>query len=161
MPLINFHSCRVKEPSLFKKDSFRTLHTKTKGLTFISGKLKSTGASVVQSWRYDKKVWTSTRAKNHCGKKGGRFEAVKKFLKSLVRSDIPGLLASGANTAFQGRGIKGLVYKLCMLENKERGKTQSESAKICFIYKNEKLDNVNETMLTKEKAKINLFADKD
>ena len=141
MPFPNFHACRLKNPNLFESGSFRTLHTKTKGLTFISGKLKSTGKSAVQSFRYDKKVWTATRASNHCKRKGGNFEAaVKKILKTLMPSDIPELLTPGANTAFQGKGQKGLAYKLCIIENKERGKTETESKEICSFLKNEELN---------------------
>ena len=141
MPFPNFHACRVKNPNLFQSGSFRTLHTKTKGLTFITGKLKSTGKSTVQSFRYDKKVWTSTRAGNHCKKKGGSFEAaVKKVLKTLMPSDMPELLTPGANTAFQGKGQKGLAYKLCIIENIERGKSENESRQVCSFLKNQALN---------------------
>ncbi len=82
MPYPNQHSCRLKNPSLFQPDSFRTLHTKTKGLTFISGKLKDTGKSEVQSFRYDKKIWNRDRAATHCDSKNGSFEPAKKTEKS-------------------------------------------------------------------------------
>ncbi len=82
MPFKNFHACRVKDPSLFQPGSFRTLHTKTKGLTFISGKLKKTGKSEVQAFRYDKKLWSEDRAKNHCNTRSGNFEPAEKVVKS-------------------------------------------------------------------------------
>lgn len=138
MPFPNFHACRVIEPSLFKAGSFRTLQTKTKGLTFISGRLKSTGKSAVQSYRYDKKVWTSSRASNHCKKRNGRFEAAVK--KTLMPSDMPGLLTPGANTAFQGKGQKGLAYKLCIIENVERGISKEEAKNVCSFLKSEELN---------------------
>ena len=74
MPYPNQHSCRIKSPGLFKKDSFRTLHTKTKGLTLITGVLKTTNASAVQAYRYAKTNWTAERAKNHCASHKGSFE---------------------------------------------------------------------------------------
>lgn len=74
MPLPNFHSCRVREPGLYKKNDFKTLQTKTKGLTIIVGVLKSTNKSALQSYRYDKKVWNNDRASKHCGGRGGKFE---------------------------------------------------------------------------------------
>lgn len=159
MPFPNFHACRIKSPSLFDKESFRTLQTKTKGLTFISAKLKDGGKSTVQSFRYNKKFWTSARATTHCAKRNGSFEsATKKFLKSLTSSDIPNLLTPGANTAFQGKGIKGLVYKLCILENVERGKNRNEAREICAEFNNaeteiEKLDL--------QERKIELFIEKE
>jgi hypothetical protein len=75
MPYPNYHSCRVREPNLFKKDSFRTLHTKTKGLSIIVATLKKTGKTIVQSYRYNKKEWDKDRAQKHCNNKKGRFEA--------------------------------------------------------------------------------------
>lgn len=144
MPYPNFHSCRIKEPNLFESDSFRTLKTKTKGLRFIAGKLKSTGKSAVQSFRYDKTSWTPSRAKNHCEKRDGSFEVAVK--KSLTSSDIPNLLTPGGNTAFQGKGDKNLAYKLCVLECKERGKTEEETKEQCDIFKKSILsleENIN------------------
>lgn len=89
MPYPNFHSCRIKEPDLFQSDSFRTLHTKTKGLTFISGKLKSTGKSEVQSFRYDKKEWDKDRAATHCDSQNGNFEeAVSKSVIKDIQFEL-------------------------------------------------------------------------
>ena len=80
MPFTNFHSCRIREPSLFNKDSFRTLKTKTKGLTIIVGILKTTGKSALEAYRYEKINWDKERALKHCNNRGGRFEgaSVKK-----------------------------------------------------------------------------------
>lgn len=77
MPYPNFHACRVKSPSLFKKGSLRTLNTKTKGLTFISGKLKSNDKSAVQAYRYKKTDWPADRARTHCSKHNGKFETAR------------------------------------------------------------------------------------
>jgi hypothetical protein len=206
MPFPNFHTCRVKDPSLFKSGSFRTLHTKTKGLTFISAILKATGKSAVQSYRYDKKVWSRNRASSHCSSHKGKFEGAvdktkmllfkkqmidfdirnekvedlvkdafclkmlwnilkvknviddwskeevseyyKKIVevlkkkkyprivkKDLTSSDIPELLKPGGNTAFQGKPAPGLAYKLCMIEEKEKGTSKSLAKKICESFK--------------------------
>ena len=94
MPYPNFHSCRVKDPGLFESGSFRTLHTKTKGLTLISAKLKSSGKSEVQAYRYDKKIWNRGRAASHCSSHSGSFEAavskseIINFKKQAVDFDI-------------------------------------------------------------------------
>ncbi len=206
MPFPNFHTCRVKEPSLFKPDSFRTLHTKTKGLTLISAILKETGKSAVQSFRYDKKIWDRDRAASHCSSHKGKFEGavnkmkmllfkkqaidfdirnekvedlvkdafclkmlwnimkVKNVLedwskeevseyykkiveilkkkeyprilkKDLTSSDIPELLKPGGNTAFQDKPVPGLAYKICMIEEKERGTPEEEAKKKCEGFK--------------------------
>lgn len=84
MPFPNQHSCRIREPNLFDKTSFKTLHTKTKGLSIIVGNLKETGKSAVEAYRYNKKEWKADRASKHCSQRGGRFEAasVKKSLQS-------------------------------------------------------------------------------
>lgn len=74
MPLPNEHSCRIKEPSNFKKDTFRRIHL-AKGLDSIIGKLKGKTTTTTQSLRYKKKIWTAAKASKHCGKRGGRFEA--------------------------------------------------------------------------------------
>jgi hypothetical protein len=82
MPFQNFHSCRLLEPSLFKDGSIRTLHTKQEGLTLLVGKLKSNGKSDTESFRYDKKVWTESKAKTHCASHSGHFEpAIKKSIE--------------------------------------------------------------------------------
>lgn len=83
MPYPNFHACRIKSPSLFEEDSIRTLQTKQKGMTLLSGKLKSNGKSEVQAFRYDKKVWTEGRAKNHCSTHSGNFEPAIKEKKDI------------------------------------------------------------------------------
>jgi len=205
MPYKNFHSCRLQEPSLFKSDSFRTLHTKTKGLSFITAILKKSGKSVVQSFRYNKKYWKKDRATSHCSSHKGKFEAAaikakmmlfkkqgvdfdirnekvnelvndalclkeiwkvmklkniigdwtkeevseyyKKVIevlkkkkypiikKDLTSSDISELLKPGGNTAFQSPKISGLVYKLCMIEEIEKGTPKNEAKKNCKEFK--------------------------
>jgi hypothetical protein len=82
MPFPNQHSCRIREPNLFDKTSFKTLRTKTKGLSIIVGNLKETGKSAVEAYRYNKKEWKADRASKHCNKRGGRFE-VASSKKSL------------------------------------------------------------------------------
>jgi hypothetical protein len=78
MPLPNFHSCRVREPGLFKKDSFRTLQTKTKGLSLIVATLKKTEKTVVQAYRYLAKDWGADKSRKHCESRNGRFEAASR-----------------------------------------------------------------------------------
>lgn len=73
MPYPNFHSCRIREPNTYKKNSFRTLRTKTKGLTIIVGVLKTTNKSALQAYRYDKKIWNNDKASKHCSTRSGQF----------------------------------------------------------------------------------------
>lgn len=151
MPYPRFHACRLKSPTLFRPDSFRTLYTKTKGLSYIVAILKSTGKQVIQSYRYAKANWTATRARKHCINHGGTFEpAREKAKKALMPSDIPNLLESGANTAFMGNGEKGLAYKMCIIENIKRGDSIRESKKICECFKQVSLDEVLEAFIEKD-----------
>jgi len=46
-------------------------------MRIIVGILKTTGKSATQSFRYDKKIWSSARASKHCGTHNGKFEAAK------------------------------------------------------------------------------------
>lgn len=73
MPLPNFHSARVKSPGAFKmlpgkKGKFRTKRI-AKGITVLIGRLSSPpkgqkDSGVVQAYRFDKKVYTTTQAKD-------------------------------------------------------------------------------------------------
>ncbi len=226
MPYPNQHACRIKDPGLFKPDSFRTLHTKTKGLTLITGKLKSTDKSEVQAYRYDKKIWNRSRAALHCSSRKGRFDAAvnkteiinfkkqavefdirnekiedlvkdavclkmilnilksdKEFenwkkeevleyykriievlkkkdyplllRRSLTPSDIPELLKPGGNTAFQGKGKPGFAYKLCMLELKERGLSESGSKNACSIFKKDAVELDEEIVIESKDIELN------
>jgi len=240
MPYPNFHSCRIKNPDLFQEGSIRTLHTKQPGLTILSGKLKSTGKSEVQAFRYDKKVWTPSRAGNHCTSHSGHFEpAIKKSIeadtviklkkdsldfdirktivkdlvedhkylhfvwrtmrykelnefdgwtkevvldyhakvvdvlrnegvpmitksdldklssekettiKDLTSSDIPELLKPGGIPIFQGPKKGGdILYKICIEEQKAKGKSETEAKTICESFKKDiKVDLVDQNLI--------------
>lgn len=77
MPYPNRHSCRVKAPGQFQEGSFRTIHTGEGDdrLDIIIGRPKGSTKTTAQAYRYDKKVWTKSRAGAHCKKHGGAFEA--------------------------------------------------------------------------------------
>lgn len=76
MPLPNEHACRVRSPGLFQKDSFRRI--KQGGLSIIIGRLKGKTTTTTQSYRYPKSSWTASRARKHCFKHNGKFEAARK-----------------------------------------------------------------------------------
>ena len=86
MPLPSEHSCRIKEPSLFKKDSFRRIHL-AKGLDAIIGKLIGKTTTTTQSLRYKKDVWSAERARKNCNAKGGKFEIAAKNLNRALSAD--------------------------------------------------------------------------
>lgn len=86
MPYPSEHSCRIKDPSLFKKDSFRRIHL-AKGLDAIIGRLRGKTTTTTQSLRYKKAVWDAERARKHCNAKGGRFEAASKSLDMSPAAD--------------------------------------------------------------------------
>lgn len=63
MPYPNEHAARVKNPSLFKEDSFRRKTIDT-GVTIIIGKLKDGDDSMVtQAYRFDIDYFTEAKAK--------------------------------------------------------------------------------------------------
>ena len=64
MPFPNEHSGRVKNPNLFVSDSFRRKKI-TDGVSIVIGKLKSdpTGSTVTQTYRFDKKKFTTKQAR--------------------------------------------------------------------------------------------------
>ena len=64
MPFPNEHSGRVKDPNLFVPASFRRKKI-TDGVSIVIGKLKTdpTGSTVVQTYRFDKKKFTTEQAR--------------------------------------------------------------------------------------------------
>lgn len=56
------HAARVKDPSEFEEGSFRRKNI-TKGVDIIMGKLKGSDKMEVQTYRFDKKVFTPEQAK--------------------------------------------------------------------------------------------------
>ena len=74
MPRPNFHSCRIRPPGAFER--IRTI--KRGGLTILIGRLKGKKTTTAQSILYPKLSWSADRAKAHCSRRGGRFEAATK-----------------------------------------------------------------------------------
>lgn len=80
MPYPNEHSCRLKDPNLFKTCRRTTRKSDDKEYSILTCQYKKPpeGKSdwAEQSYRYDKKIWTVQQAKNHCDlQETGRFEA--------------------------------------------------------------------------------------
>jgi hypothetical protein len=133
MPYPNIHSCRITEPEQFEEGTIRTLHTKQKGLSILSGKLKTTGKSKVQSYHYDKTDWTETRARKHCDGHDGRFEAA--VSKSIETDEIFKLKKSAVNFDITNQNVKELfedhsylhsVYRKLTKKNESIDWTQEE-----------------------------------
>jgi hypothetical protein len=80
MPYPQFHACRLRQPSAFQPDSFKTMTRDHHGKKYdvIIGKLKGESASTEQAFRYPKDVWTTKLARGHCqSHKGISFEPAK------------------------------------------------------------------------------------
>lgn len=77
MPFPNEHACRLIPPDEFRDDSF-VRHEVGEGsgkMTLILAKRPGSDTQDTQSIRYDKDLWTATRARAHCETKEGSFEA--------------------------------------------------------------------------------------
>ena len=76
MPYPNEHSCRLRNPNDFQKNSFRRMKREHEGKPYsvIIGKLKGETKTTEQAYRYDKKTWSTAEARSHCKDHGGTFE---------------------------------------------------------------------------------------
>lgn len=73
MPYPNYHACRLKEPSEFREEGY-SYGSRTSGgkkYHIIFGRLRESGKSREQAYRYAKSVWDASEAKKHCTKHGG------------------------------------------------------------------------------------------
>lgn len=75
MPYPNEHSCRLRDPGDFQPNHWGRINRG--GVSVIIGRLKGKTASTSQAIRYPKAEWTMEKARAHCEKHGGRFEAAK------------------------------------------------------------------------------------
>lgn len=76
-PYPNEHACRLKDPSLFQKGSFRSYERDSGGKKYrvIAGRLKGKTTMTEQAFRYPKDVWSVSQARKHCkDHKGIAFE---------------------------------------------------------------------------------------
>ncbi len=87
MPYPNEHSCRIKNPSSFQKDSFKRIEggkkegkgpRDGKKLSIIIGRLKGETTTKTQAFRYPIETWTELQARTHCKENKGTFEAATK-----------------------------------------------------------------------------------
>jgi len=62
MPYPNEHAARMKDPSLFQKDSFRRKNI-TSGIDIIIGRLKGQDTTTTQAYRFDKDKYTAEQAR--------------------------------------------------------------------------------------------------
>ena len=87
MPYPNEHACRIRDPKLFKPKTYGRYNTGTKGLEVITAKLKSTGKTALQAYRYKKKYWSKERARKHCNTRGGSFEGASTKKNAILIAD--------------------------------------------------------------------------
>jgi hypothetical protein len=73
MPYPSEHSCRLRDPGAFEKDSFRRIASGK--VSMIIGKLKGHSETTAQAIRYPKDKWTAAEARADCAKHKGQFEA--------------------------------------------------------------------------------------
>jgi hypothetical protein len=85
MPYPNEHSCRIKNPDLFQKDSFKRIESGK--LSIIIGRLKGETTTTTQAFRYPIDTYTELAARTHCEENKGTFEAAtkEKVIKAAER----------------------------------------------------------------------------
>jgi hypothetical protein len=87
VPFENVHACRLVNPD--KVEGYYQTKRRHKGKEYSvnSGRLKDTGKTVDQSYRYKKTVWTASEARSHCSSHGGHFEPAKQT-KGAIMSQL-------------------------------------------------------------------------
>ena len=94
MPLQNTHACRLKSPSAFQSDSFRSMEREHDGKKYrvIMGRLTGETKLTDQAFRYNKDIWTESSAERHCGNHDGKFEPAVSEENTSLRSEHLGML---------------------------------------------------------------------
>ena len=91
MPYPNEHAARIKDPSLFQKDSFRRKNI-APGINIIIGKLKGQDTTTTQAYRFNKNKFTAEQARKWLDEHNIKpilFEkAVKAFCIKLVNRKL-------------------------------------------------------------------------
>jgi len=83
MPYPSEHSCRLRDPDSFEKDSFRRI--KRGKLSIIIGRLKGKTTTTTQAFRYSKDEWTEAEARKHCEENDGRFEPAASETQEMIK----------------------------------------------------------------------------
>lgn len=83
-PFPNEHAARVKEPSEFEQGTFRRKNI-ANGVDIIIGKLKGSDKTEVQTYRFDKKVFTEEQAKEWLKE----HNAGNKMFEPAVKDEAP------------------------------------------------------------------------
>ena len=83
-PFPNEHAARVKDPSEFEEGSFRRKNI-ANGVDIIIGKLKGSDKTEVQTYRFDKKVFTAEQAKEWLKE----HKAGNKMFEPAVKDEEP------------------------------------------------------------------------
>jgi len=96
---------RVKSPSLFEKDSFKTITVgaKGKGIKAIVGKLKGETTMTIQSYIFDKSKWSKADAVAWVKEHGDK--------KDLSYSDVVDKVRRGFSAEFNSSGLDSYRYR--------------------------------------------------
>jgi len=76
-PISGWHSCRIREPSEFQPDSFKTIESKDGRVNLIIARPVGSQKMGLQAIRYPISKYDINTARSHCESKGGKFEAAK------------------------------------------------------------------------------------
>ena len=94
MPFPSEHSCRLKDPSAFEKDSFRRI--KSGSVSLIIGKLKGESNTTAQAIRYPKDSWDAGKAEADCKKHSGSFTAAASA-QAFTKQELDAIYADPLN----------------------------------------------------------------
>jgi hypothetical protein len=93
MPYENEHSCRLQDPSKYKRFARKNCEQKHDGkcIDVIYG-IKDDNKSEIQALRYNKEIWTEEAARNHCKEHDGTFEPAKEAKEMTMENEEHGAL---------------------------------------------------------------------
>ena len=87
MPYANEHAARIKQPSLFQKNSFRRIKIKT-GIDAIIGKLKGQTSTTTQAYRFNKNNYTAAQAKKWLKDHNIKYISFEEAKKSAMKKEL-------------------------------------------------------------------------
>src|SRR3990170_1861002 len=99
----NYIRIRIKSPSLFQKDSFRTIDiSKSRGIKAVIGKLRGKSTTTVQSYLFDRTKWSVKEAKKWIKdhKSKGEFNVQKTLVTANMNLIALGVAPIGEVLAY-------------------------------------------------------------
>ncbi len=117
MPFPNEHSCRLVNPDGCKEGSFRRENgagnSGNKKFDIIYAKLKQSGETVEQSYRYPTASWSEEQARQHCSQNNGiKFEPSGESGSSMPE-------VYGKSWAITQQGLDSLIGQMNNLDSKQ------------------------------------------